>query len=177
MKTNNPHSDKPKFSIPKDYFETLGEQVKAQIDLEELLGADAKSGFTSPEGYFEALPEVVMRKLSQASKLEGLVENNKVPKVIRLKRPALFTAITSAAAVALIAFATLWNTPEPSLEQLEVATIENYLLENDTDYSAYDLAELLPEGSLDNMTITDITDDAVLDYLDESIDIDDIYFN
>jgi len=160
MNKNKLHNIKNSgFKTPKNYFDGLEDSILNQIKLNEKID---DTGFKVPDNYFESLDDVIINKVSQK------------PKVISLfTKRNLFYASSIAAALVLM-FSIFINKNDLTFDDLEVASIENYIYEEEFD--TYELASLLSEEELntDNFIDTDYTDEALEDYLLENTTIEDL---
>lgn len=150
-----------------------------------------ESGFTVPQGYFESLQESIRQKLeveanplkADANQLEAeenqLVANkipaeNEATKVIRLNRyKKYYYAAASIAALALTLFALTRNTTmEITFEDIANSDIEHYFEDNEMDFSAYEMAEIVPvdELEINDMLSDPLNDDVILEYVDNNTD-------
>jgi len=153
----------PDFKVPKGYFGSLGEQLNDQIELEKVLGGKIDSGFNVPNDYFNTLS-------GKISNLPSLAD--KKPKVIALhRRKWLWTAI-STAAVAVLLIALNWNSGnQNTIESLELASIEEYLLLDPTFINDQDFETLLSEEDLVMLNEeSSLTDEYIIDYLEYNDD-------
>jgi len=160
MNKNKLHNIKNSgFKTPKNYFDGLEDSIMNQIKLNEKID---DTGFKVPDNYFESLDDVIINKVSQK------------PKVISLfTKRNLFYASSIAAALVLM-FSIFINKNDLTFDDLEVASIENYIYEEEFD--TYELASLLTEEELntDNFIDTDYTGEALEDYLLENTTIEDL---
>lgn len=97
------------------------------------------SGFKTPDGYFDSLPEKVMMRLQEQETVKV------IPIFARRK-----TWIAAAAALLILALSIpfLWN--EPKTTTLDDAAIENYI-SYQANISQYDLVNLLDDSDIDQM--------------------------
>jgi len=120
------------------------------------------TGFKVPDNYFESLDDNIFDKVAHK------------PKVISLfTRRNLFYASSIAAALVLM-FSIYINKNDLSFDNLEIASIENYLYDEDID--TYEIASLLTEEELitDNFIESEISEDLIEDYLIENATIEDL---
>ena len=159
MKTESNIPKESNFNTPQEYFDQFEDRLTSQIKLDQLLKSRKDSGFKVPEGYFEALSQ----------KLEPI---NPLPKVIALRNKAFFWKMTGIAAAIILIIALVLNPKEElTVENVDLATIESYISENDIAFSTYDLTEFLPDESVEELEFTqDMSDAQMLDYLENNID-------
>ena len=160
MNKNNLHNiKKPGFKTPKNYFDGLEDSIMNQIKIQEKI---EDTGFKVPDNYFDSLDDKILGKVT-----------NK-PKVISLfTKRNLFYASSIAAAIVLM-FSIFINNDDLTFDDLEMASIENYLTEEDFD--THDIASLLTEDELitDNFINSEFTDEALEDYLLKNATIEDL---
>lgn len=112
------------------------------------------SGFTTPEHYFDTFQNLVLEKI--------IYEKPKKGKVFNLKN-----IIYAAAAILVLALSIPFLTSNPtiSLEQVDTATLENYI-SYQSNVSQYELINLMNDDELDAMTVNlDLEDKSVEDVL------------
>ncbi len=153
-----------------------------------------KSGFKTPEGYFEGFTDDLLNKMSkETSSLpkegrfkvpEGYFDNlnkevlekitEKESKVISLKSyRKYFYAAASVAAILLLVFSIQWRDKSSfTFDDLASTDIEIYLEDNELGLSSYELAELLLTEDLDVNEIlnSELDDENIIDYLEDNID-------
>jgi hypothetical protein len=150
------------FEVPKDYFSQVEEQILNEVNLQNKVNT---SGFDIPNSYFDTLDDKIIDKLK---------EDRKVKVVSLFNRKNIIYTSTIAASLILM-FNVFYSTSETiTFDSLEIASIENYL--EDEDYTSYELASLLTEEELNtnNFTDTEISDDTLEDYLLDQSDIEDL---
>lgn len=159
MNTNNNIPNKPNFDVPQGYFDQFEDRLKLQIKLDALLGNQRDAGFKVPEGYFDTLS----RKLTTTPPS---------PKVISLQSRSMVWKITGIAAAVILIVALVLKPKETlTVENVDLATIESYISENDMAFSTYELSEFLPDASIDELDFAeDMSDVQMLDYLENTID-------
>ncbi len=147
------------FKTPDGYFDDLEDSIMDQIKLK---GKIDNSGFKTPDKYFDSLEDRILDKVKTQ------------PRVISLftKRSLLYAS--SIAAAILILFGIFFNNDELSFDDLEIATIENYLYEEDID--SYEIASLFTEEELnsDSFVESELSEDIIQDYLIENTTIEDL---
>lgn len=160
MNKNKLHNIKDSgFKTPKNYFDSLEDSIMNQIKLQ---GKIEGTGFKAPDNYFESLDDKILGKVTRK------------PKVISLfTRRNLFYASSIAAALVLM-FSIYFNKNDLTFDDLEIASIESYLYDEDID--SYEIASLLTEEELitDNFIESEISEDLIEDYLIENATIEDL---
>lgn len=156
------------FSTPSDYFNTLEEAIVTNL-LEE--NCTKKSGFEIPDTYFNNLENTILAKVSS---------KEKETKVISFKERIL-KMIPIAAAASIVLFIGLnsfvFNSnKETTLDALSDNDIEFWLDSNTITISEAALAldgdDLLLEEN--DFSFSTIKDDAIEDYINNSIDNTDL---
>ena len=150
------------FKVPDDYFSQVEEQILNEAGLKSKVDA---SGFNVPDSYFENLDNKIIDKLK---------EDREVKVVSLFNRKNIIYASTIAATLILM-FNVFFNASETiTFDSLEIATIENYLEEE--DYTSYELAMLLTEEELSKDSFIDnkISKRNIEDYLLENVEIEDL---
>lgn len=163
MKNKNINSIKSTgFKAPDGYFDTLEDHILNKINSEAHTIKTEHTGFKTPEGYFDTLEDRIFDTLAE----------EKDTKVISLLSQKTIVYISSIAAAALILFNLSMFNNTISIEDLEVATVENYIL--DEDISSYEIASLfndeLPNEA--NIIDYDLNEDNLKDYLLNNADIE-----
>ncbi len=152
MKKKFQHTNPSGFKVPKGYFDSLESKILDKSRESTLLKTQINSGFKVPENYFD----------------DFKVETHKT-NVISWKKVAY---ISSIAATITLLF-TLLLPKEPSFENLETATIEDYLLFE--SYETQEMASIFDETDLTLETFNlNVDQEVIEDYLLENIDIDNL---
>lgn len=149
------------FKTPDNYFDSFTD--KLMVKLSELEPMEKKQdGFKIPDTYFDTLYSNIQTKLSIPE-----------PKVIKLNPFKKYYYVAAIAAVAMLFLLLTFNQQtEITFDDIALSDIENYIEDNDVDFSTYELAEMLP---IDELEIKDIienqlNDEYIIDYLGDSID-------
>lgn len=147
------------FKTPKNYFNSLEDSIMTQILLKDKID---DTGFKSPENYFDSLEDTVLKNVKHQ------------PKVITLFRKRNLYYISSIAASLILMFSIFMKKDTLSFDDLEVASIENYLYNEEID--SYEIASLLTEEELstDNFIESELSEDVIQDYLLENATIEDL---
>lgn len=160
MNKNKLHNIKDSgFKTPKNYFDGLEDSIMDQIKLNEKI---EDTGFKAPDDYFESLEDKILDKVSHK------------PKVISLFTKRNLFYVSSIAAALVLMFNIIGNKNEFTFEDLETASIENYLYDQDID--SYEIASLLTDDELTtaNFIDTKITDESLENYLLQNATIEDL---
>lgn len=160
----------------------------------EKLNTINKTGFKTPDNYFESFNERVFNKLNQKLTIENIegsgfsipdnyfktvestilkaTQNESKTKIVSLFSRKNLYYFSGIAASIILLFSIFVNKEETELFTAE--TVENYLAEADLD--SYDLAQLLIQTNVleDNFSLTGIenTDENLETYLLENADIE-----
>ena len=149
------------FNTPKDYFEDFENRLFSKIS-EDIIPKE--SGFKTPEGYFKQLDSVI---------LESLEASRKQVKVVPLFTIKTIAYAAAIAACAILVFS-LTNTTNTidSINTLEISNIESYIEEGNLNVDLYDIASLLKDVDLNNISLENefISEDILEEYLLENID-------
>tara|TARA_R100000353_G_scaffold176098_3_gene148871 strand:+ start:21831 stop:22325 length:495 start_codon:yes stop_codon:yes gene_type:complete len=149
----------PNFKVPEGYFETFEDRLFTKISEEKF---PKTSGFTVPDDYFNNLDERVLNNAKA-----------KPTKVVNFFPKKYFGYAAAIAASLLIAVTTLNNfTTNSSLETLNLASIDNYIEEENLYYDIYDLTSLIDENEITNINlgVQLYSESAIEDYLLENLD-------
>jgi hypothetical protein len=110
-----------------------------------------KSGFTTPENYFEDF---------SANLLDTI--NRKEPKVIPLYKKRQYVIMTVAALLVIALLIPLLNSSNNSTNELDAATLENYL-SYQTNMTQFELINALESSDIDNMNTTVALEDETIE--------------
>ncbi len=154
------------FKVPKDYFNSLEDNISSKIKVESILKDIDNPGFEMPNGYLDTLEDTVFNKLPKKKK----------PKVISLFSKKNLIYISGVAAAIVIMFGFFWNNPNTAEMKLDYEMVESYLI--DQNISSFEIASLLTEEELLNINseIMDeaYNDESMEDYLLENVNFEDI---
>lgn len=159
MKENKLHNiDTTGFKTPKNYFESLEDQILSQAKLNKVGG----SGFKIPNNYLDTVEANVLNK----------VKDNETPKVISLftKRNIIYVSSIAAAVLLLLNLSIFEN----NTWDLEAETVENYMIEE--AISSYEIASLLEDEDLieENFVNHNFSDENIEDYVLDNVDIEEL---
>jgi len=148
-----------RFSVPKGYFNSFKERIDIEVKLDQLLEGSKETGFKVPENYFLKNPERYTPPITKPVKVISLFNNKWI------------WAATSVAAIVLliVMIMPIGGGLDPIV--ITDAEMENYLL----DESAYDIAELLEDEELEDLSTELFDDDMYIDYLNNTTDAYDFY--
>ena len=158
MKSNNKY--KHGFKAPEGYLENFEDALFTKINSKELPHA---TGQTVPEGYFDQLEDTLFTKLNLHEK------PNKVLPLFAKKN--LHYVLAVAASLVLVVTLVTKKTM-PSIETIELASIEQYLEEGNIEWTGNDVAAPFAETDLDAVSISsDLLSEELLEsYLIENIE-------
>lgn len=159
-----------------------------------------KTGFKTPDNYFDSFEEKLLNKLSIETDIqvknktgfktpEGYFDSfeeqllNKIkktePKVISFFNKKKFYYVASIAAILIFSLFVLNPTYSDSItfDDLELTSIQEYIDTESLDISAMELADLyaVETNDLDNISFLEIDDENILEYLSEETTSDDYY--
>ncbi|MGJ8593438.1 MAG: hypothetical protein ACSHXF_12880 [Aquaticitalea sp.] len=164
MKNEQLHNIKSSgFKIPDNYFESLEDAVFSRLSEDHLDSKVSSSGFEVPDDYFETFD----------SKVLNAIPKNESAKVISIFSWRNVSYISGIAASLVLAFNIFFNNSNQlSIDNLETASIESYLM--DEDLSAYDIAPYLnlSEFESDNFVENTMTASDIEDYLIQNSDVE-----
>ncbi len=158
---------KPGFKVPNHYFEDFEAKMMRAISSEqsELEQYKEKSGFTIPEDYFDSLEDQVLSKVEHPEP-RGMV--------ISLFRKKKFYAAVGIAAVFIGIISTLLLKPNPvnSLDSEKISVLEEYIDGESIDLNFTEITAFIYEEDyvLDDFNTAVLSDEAVLDYLNEHVE-------
>ena len=150
------------FKTPKDYFSKVEEQILDELNLKTKV---EQSGFKVPDSYFDTLESKILHQVSSKNDV----------KVIPLQPWKKILYATAVAASLILMFNVFFKSSEQlKFEDIELSSIENYLVEG--DYTSYELATLLTEEELSsfNTINSEISIDSIEDYLLDNATIEDL---
>ncbi len=153
------------FKVPDNYFNNFEQNLLNEIKLKNKINT---SGFKVPEGYFESLTQTI----------HNAVTEKKQGKVISLFSWKKIAYATGIAASLILMFNIIYNKKEVvTLDSVETASIENYIL--NTDIESSDIASLLSNEDISEMTFTksNLSSETLEDYVLDNIDVDYIISN
>lgn len=164
MKNENLHNIKSTgYKIPDNYFESLEDAVFSKLAEENIYSRVHASGFKVPESYFELL---------DAKIINAVVEKD-TTKIISLFSWKKVAYISGIAASLILAFNLFFTNPNQlTFDDLETASIENYLMNE--DLSAYDIAPYLGanEMSSEDFVENTLNESDLEDYLLQNSDVE-----
>lgn len=161
MKTNKLHTIKNTgFKVPESYFSSLEDAVCSDLMLNEIA---PNSGYKVPDNYFGSIED----KITAAIKPQNEV------KVIKLFTPKKIW-YASAVAASILLMLTIFMDKNITVDSIETASIENYIINEDLDLNEF--ASLFSEDELTNVKlISDGYNSQMLeDYVFNNLEIEDI---
>ncbi|MFN4764214.1 hypothetical protein ACKGJN_13880 [Gillisia sp. Q332] len=162
--TFNPKSG---FKVPENYFEDFESNVLDSLSLEpEMLKTIEKdSGFKVPLDYFETLENNIYARIEN-SKSKGRV----IP--MYRKRKLFYYVAVAAIFVGLISTLLFNPVQENSFNSIELSAIEAYMDSGNMDFNYNEISSIIYEEDyvFDNITKSNLSDDAVFEYLKENME-------
>lgn len=166
MKKSHLHHIKDSgFKTPDGYFDAFDERLSKKLSAQEDMASISDSGFKVPDNYFETFDK----------RLQARLQNETPVKVIRLnpwRKVAYLSGV--AASIALLLTFLLNSKDDLTINQIETASIENYL--KDQNLNVYDIASFLNEDDLivDNFVSNSLTEESLETYLINNTSIEDL---
>ncbi len=164
MKNNKLHNIKSTgFKTPDNYFESLEDAIYSKLAEDTLSSKINSNGFEVPEDYFETFDDKVLSAVNEN-------DSTKVIPPFSWKKISYISGI--AASLVLIFNILFTDTDELTFDDLETASIENYLLNE--DLNAYEIAPYLGASELDSNDFVDtnIKSSDIEDYLIQNSDVE-----
>ncbi|WP_439128076.1 hypothetical protein [Polaribacter sp.] len=146
------------FSVPKDYFSNTDDRFSLFLAEEKI---PKKTGFKTPTNYFSELEESILKQTVA----------KKETKIISFKKRFLNTIPYAAAACILLFFSinffNISNNDELNFDNLVNTDIENWVLENNTEFSNEDFVNILNTEFLDEneFVFTDLNNNEIEEYI------------
>lgn len=164
MKNKNLHNIKKSgFKTPQNYFEELDDTIFSKL-VESNISENIHRGvFKVPTDYFETVESNILNAVDKS-------DSTKVVSLFSWKKVAYLSGI--AASILLVMNIFFRDTNPVSFGDLETASIENYLLNE--DLNAYDIAPYLGTTDLDSEDFVDtnVNASAIEDYLLQNSDFE-----
>ncbi|MFD2824035.1 hypothetical protein ACFS5M_10155 [Lacinutrix iliipiscaria] len=150
------------FKVPKDYFENFENTILNHARLKEKV---SHSGFSTPEGYFDTVEEHILNRIS----------TKKSTKVISLIQKKSIIYASSIAAAIVLLFSIVDFNKTVTYDSLEFETVENYILNEDID--SEELASLFNDSdfSEDGFNAISFSEDDIENYVNDNLDLNDLY--
>ena len=175
--------------MPKNYFNTVEENVISTLNLQEIQPKEAEV-FKTPENYFDTVEEITLAKLK--AEIAQTTNNTEIPaayfdtvedrvfskikadkKVITLKKVLSYAAPLAIAASLLLIFMLNTKQQEPvTFASLETAEIEAFINNGLVDIEPENLANAFSDIEFPTTILTtSLTENEVYDYLtDEDLE-------
>ncbi len=155
-----------------------------------------KTGFKTPENYFDSLEDQIMNTIKTNHTLGNIEDTGfKIPneyidnvedavfsklrleektKVVSLFSKRNLMYVSGLAATMLIFFSIFMNSNEETIETIDIELVENYIIDEDID--SYEIAALLTNEDLseDFLVESNIMDESLETYILENISIEDL---
>jgi len=166
MKKSHLHNIKETgFQSPESYFDTFDERLFKKIEAQEDMASVSDSGYKTPDNYFDTFDDKLQARLKNE-------ESSKTIKLLTWRNAVYISGIAACIVLMLTVF--LKSDDNVNINQVETASIEDYL--NDEDMNIYDIASLLNENdlSLDDFVANTITDESLESYLLNNASIEDL---
>lgn len=181
------------FQVPKNYFDTIEDNVLAEIITSKFNKDSANRNFKTPENYFETLEDLVITKLKVQAynhkKDISIPENyfdtiedqvfaqlKRKSKIITLKKAIKYVIPIAIAASFLLIFLLKNNSNTVTFESIASSEIEAFIESGNIEYDAESLILAFPNIELETSEfISTLSDSEVINYLNNH-DLDDYIY-
>ena len=163
MNTNKLHNIKDTgFKVPKDYFGSLEDAILTDLKLKEKA---PESGYKVPDNYFDSLEHKITNALVPEKEV-------KVIKLFTWRKAAYVSAV--AASLILMFNVFFNNTNNVTIDNIETASIENYILNEDLETS--EIASLFTDDDLSDVQLINdgYSSETLENYIFDNLEIEDI---
>ncbi|MFG6685529.1 hypothetical protein ACGK9U_03035 [Mariniflexile sp. HNIBRBA6329] len=163
MKTNKLHNTKDTgFKVPKDYFASLEDKILSEVKLQEIV---PKSGYKLPDNYFDLLENKIVNAVKPQ-------EETKVIKLFTWRKAVYTTAV--AASLMLLINVFFNKTQNITIDTLETASIENYILNEDLEPTEF--ASLFTQEDLQDVQLINdgYSSETLENFVFDNLEIEDI---
>jgi len=152
------------FKVPKNYFESFDDLLLNELKLKE---ACKNHGFKVPNNYFNSVENNILISIKETEK----------PKVIKLITWQKLSYIAAVAASLIIMFNVIVDKGTFDINNIETASIENYILNEELDTN--DMATLFNEVDISAMSLTNnnISSETLETYVLDNLEIDELLIN
>lgn len=167
MKKNKSYNPKSGFKVPENYFEEF--ETKMMGFLEEGRGniddLNKDNGFRVPNGYFETLEQRIFDKIEEPKQKGKLVS-------IFNRRKLYAVAAVAAIFIGIISTQLYNPASQQTFNSLDVSAMEEYIDSGNVEFEYNDISSFIYEEGyvLDNINKSEVSDEAVFDYLNENIE-------
>lgn len=150
------------FKAPKNYFGSLEDVILTDLKLKEKA---PESGYKVPDNYFESLEHKITYALVQKKEV-------KVIKLFTWRKAAYVSAV--AASLILMFNIFFNNTNNVTIENIETASIENYIINEDLESS--EIASLFTDEDLTDVQLINdgYSSETIENYIFDNLEIEDI---
>ena len=163
MNTNKLHNIKDTgFKVPKDYFGSLEDAILTDLKLKEKA---PESGYKVPDNYFDSLEHKITNALVPEKEV-------KVIKLFTWRKAAYVSAV--AASLILMFNVFFNNTNNVTIDNIETASIENYILNEDLETS--EIASLFTDDDLSDVQLINdgYSSETLENYIFDNLEFEDI---
>ncbi len=153
------------FKAPDSYFDSFDERLFKKLEVQQDMTALKNPGYKVPENYFDSFD----------SKFQARLKNEYQPKEITLLSWRNTAYISGVAATLVLMFTVFFQSDSTlSINQVETASIENYL--NEENLNVYDIAYFLnaDDIELDDFVANTFTDESLENYLLNNTSIEEL---
>lgn len=166
MKKSRLHTiQDPGFKAPETYFESFDERFFKKLGVQNDMATLKDPGFKVPENYFDSFDSKLQVHLNKA-------HQPKVRTLFSWRNTAYISGVAAALVLMFTVFFQSDNTL--SINQVETASIENYL--NEENLNVYDIASFLnaDDIELDDFVANTFTDESLENYLLNNTSIEEL---
>jgi len=167
MNTDHKHI-KTGFRTPDNYFESFEEELLNKLSIKTESTLVNETGFTVTDDYFDTFEKELLEKIKKSE--------TKVISLFNKKRVYYVASIAAILIFSIFIIKPSYSDPI-TFDNLEYASIEEYLNTEYLDITAVELADLyeVETSDLDNISFLTIDDKHILEYLSEETTYDDYY--
>lgn len=151
------------FKVPETYFLDFDARLLDKLEEEKLPKA---TGFKTPDGYFEALDDSVIKRLDLPGK------KGKVIPLFSRKVWGYTTSVAACAAVVFIVF-NINKTQTANFDTLQFSAISNYIEGENLGLDISEIESLLNEDEIGTIQFEYelVTEDVLEEYLMDNLDV------
>jgi hypothetical protein len=167
MKKYKSYNPKSGFKVPENYFREFEAKMMASTDESQdcMDNSNKDSGFKVPQDYFATLEENILAKIEEPTKKGKVVS-------IFNRRKLYAAAAVAAVFIGIISTLLFKPTPQQTFNSLEISVMEDYIDSEAMEFDYNDISSFIYEEGyvLDILNDSEVSDDAVFDYLNENIE-------
>lgn len=152
--------NKTHFEAPQGYFEEFEDRLMLRLMEENL---PASPGFGIPEGYLDNLDDSLLQKATASDR--GIIS------LFSNRRLHYAVAAAACLVLAFTLFRTVSSTPDITLADVPVNSVESFITEGESGIDTYDVLALMNEEEIDALTLGSelISEESLEDYIIENL--------